>query len=262
MTAKSTSDLYELYEKLGNLLEQRRRGKDAADFLALAIYYARQEKHDAKTHELTERIRVLNPNHVLLRDPKSPLFFAQLLMRYPADEAERICTTLERQPIPEPVLPPAPPPKPKPIETSRAVVESADAPPEAGLGPSTSSVRESAVRRNPVDLTQQIVASPMSATPKPTTSNAPSAPIAAKPNAPSSANTASPKNPPGTPSAPMPGATAPSAAPAPIVWEVPAGDALKKVGKADTVDSFLATSSPINWARTLRHFRKDRRSVI
>ncbi len=55
-------------------------------------------------------------------------------------------------------------------------------------------------------------------------------------NSPSSPNPAGRRN---SPSTPSPSVAAQSAAPAPIVWEVPAGDALKKVGKADTVDSFL-----------------------
>lgn len=63
----------------------------AADSYALALYYAKRIGDVARVRRCREQVAVCNPDHVVCRESSAPLFFAQLLLRYPPEEvAERL----------------------------------------------------------------------------------------------------------------------------------------------------------------------------
>jgi len=92
MAATSDWRLYQLYMEFGEAQDQRGRSPEAADAYALALYYARRLNDAARIHECRQLVLERNPNHVAGQAVSAPLFFAQLLMRYPADEVELALT--------------------------------------------------------------------------------------------------------------------------------------------------------------------------
>jgi hypothetical protein len=102
MSAGSKEELQSLYFELGDALAQKGQLADAADSYALAMYYAKRGGNSALADLCREQILVCHPNHVVIRENSAPLFYAQLLMRYPADESkvqlERIKNELASKP--------------------------------------------------------------------------------------------------------------------------------------------------------------------
>jgi hypothetical protein len=93
MAATSDWRLYQLYLEFGEAQDRRGRTGEAADAFALALYYARRMNDSARIHECRQLVLARNPNHVAGQAVSAPLFFAQLLMRYPADEVELALST-------------------------------------------------------------------------------------------------------------------------------------------------------------------------
>lgn len=63
----------------------------AADSYALALYYAKRLGDVTRVRRCREQVALCNPDHVVCRESSAPLFFAQLLLRYPPEEvAERL----------------------------------------------------------------------------------------------------------------------------------------------------------------------------
>jgi len=92
MGATSDWRLYQLYMEFGEAQDRRARPNEAADAYALALYFARRLNDSARIHECRQLVLSRNPNHVAGQAVSAPLFFAQLLMRYPADEVEMMLT--------------------------------------------------------------------------------------------------------------------------------------------------------------------------
>lgn len=95
MAASSDLQLHQLYLELGEAHASRHRSHEAADAYALSMYYARRVGDDLRVRRCRELIAACNPNHVSVQTTSAPLFFAQLLMRYPADEVERTLAALK-----------------------------------------------------------------------------------------------------------------------------------------------------------------------
>jgi hypothetical protein len=93
MAATSDWRLYQLYMEFGEAQDRRARPSEAADAYALALYFARRLNDPARIHECRQLMLERNPNHVAGQAVSAPLFFAQLLMRYPADEVEMMLTS-------------------------------------------------------------------------------------------------------------------------------------------------------------------------
>jgi len=104
MSAGSKEELQSLYFEFGDALAQKGQLADAADSYALAMYYAKRGGNGALADLCREQIIICHPNHVVIRENSAPLFYAQLLMRYPADESkvqlERIKQELASTPPP------------------------------------------------------------------------------------------------------------------------------------------------------------------
>ncbi|MBX9652961.1 hypothetical protein K2Y11_05005 [bacterium] len=88
MSAGSKEELQSLYFELGDALAQKGQLADAADSYALAMYYAKRGGNSALADLCREQILICHPNHVVIRENSAPLFYAQLLMRYPSDESK------------------------------------------------------------------------------------------------------------------------------------------------------------------------------
>jgi len=88
MAATSDWRLYQLYMEFGEAQDRRARATEAADAYALALYYARRLNDPARINECRQLVVSRSPNHIAAQQVSAPLFFAQLLMRYPADEVE------------------------------------------------------------------------------------------------------------------------------------------------------------------------------
>lgn len=93
MAATSDWRLYQLYMEFGEAQDHRARPSEAADAYALALYFARRLNDPARIQECRKLVLARNPNHVAAQAVSAPLFFAQLLMRYPADEVEMMLTS-------------------------------------------------------------------------------------------------------------------------------------------------------------------------
>jgi hypothetical protein len=92
MAATSDWRLYQLYMEFGEAQDRRARAIEAADAYALALYYARRLNDPARINECRQLVISRSPNHIGAQQVSAPLFFAQLLMRYPADEVEMMLT--------------------------------------------------------------------------------------------------------------------------------------------------------------------------
>lgn len=84
----SDQRLYELYLEFAEANGRRAQTGEAADAYSLALYYARRLGDAEKIDHCRDQVAQLNPNHILSHQTSAPLFFAQLLMRYPADEVQ------------------------------------------------------------------------------------------------------------------------------------------------------------------------------
>lgn len=89
MASASDARLYQLYFDFGTVQQQRNRPSEAADAFALALYYARRLGDTHRVSQCRELVLERNPNHLGAQPVSAPLFFAQLLMRYPVDEVEQ-----------------------------------------------------------------------------------------------------------------------------------------------------------------------------
>lgn len=89
MSARSKEELQTLYFELGDALAREGRLAEAADVYAIAMYYARRTGNQSLAELCREQVLTCHPNHVGAREESAPLFFAQLLMRYPAEDAQR-----------------------------------------------------------------------------------------------------------------------------------------------------------------------------
>lgn len=95
--ATSDQRLQQLYLDLAQMQAGYGDPNRAADAYALALYYARRRGDVTLASECREQVRRHNPRHVIARDGSAPLFFAQLLLRYPADEVEQEIDHLRRR---------------------------------------------------------------------------------------------------------------------------------------------------------------------
>lgn len=82
--------LYDLYCRLGDHYSTSGNSAEAADGYALALYYARRLGDDVAMERCRQQVAQHHPRHVAAGDKVEPLFFAQLLIRYPADEAQQL----------------------------------------------------------------------------------------------------------------------------------------------------------------------------
>lgn len=89
MNADSDQHLFHLYRELGDLQSARQRPALAADAYALALYYARRMGDVELAASCQQQVIAHHPQHVAAQTQSAPLFFAQLLMRYPADEVQK-----------------------------------------------------------------------------------------------------------------------------------------------------------------------------
>ena len=89
MSARSKEELQTLYFELGDALARAGQLPEAADSYAIAMYYARRTGNQSLADLCREQVLACHPNHVGGREESAPLFFAQLLMRYPAEDAQR-----------------------------------------------------------------------------------------------------------------------------------------------------------------------------
>ena len=96
MSANSYEVLYELYEKLGNAHACRANANLAADAFALALYYARRMGKQELAEYCRQLVAECEPDHVAARETVAPLLFAQLLIRYPAEQIEETIAELEK----------------------------------------------------------------------------------------------------------------------------------------------------------------------
>ena len=114
MAATSDWRLYQLYMEFGEAQDRRARANEAADAYALALYYARRLNDPARINECRQLVLARSPNHIAAQAVSAPLFFAQLLMRYPADEVElalsagRPGVAVAEEPPPYAQAPPSP----------------------------------------------------------------------------------------------------------------------------------------------------------
>ena len=107
MSASADRQLFQLYMELGDAQTQRQRPQEAADAYGLALYYARRTGDAFAVQRCRELVLARSPNHVAGQAISAPLFFAQLLMRYPADEAAQALAELRGGGVAAPPLPPA-----------------------------------------------------------------------------------------------------------------------------------------------------------
>ncbi|HVJ81062.1 MAG TPA: hypothetical protein VNC50_08335, partial [Planctomycetia bacterium] len=96
MAASSDWELYQLYMDVGDAQTRRQRLHEAADSYALALYYARRMGDVTRVGHCRELVLARSPNHVAGQSISAPLFYAQLLMRYPADEMQQALESLRR----------------------------------------------------------------------------------------------------------------------------------------------------------------------
>lgn len=108
MTTSSDQHLYQLYSDLGDAQSAHGDKAAAADAYALALYYARRMSNDALASLCRRKVVENNPHHVAAQQTSAPLHFAQLLMRYPADEAEKMLVRLRQSPQPAMAAVPSP----------------------------------------------------------------------------------------------------------------------------------------------------------
>jgi hypothetical protein len=81
--------LFRIYYQMAEVYAQSGRSAEAADGYALALYYARRLEDHKAEQECRTLVARHHPRHVAAGDKAEPLFFAQLLIRYPADEAQQ-----------------------------------------------------------------------------------------------------------------------------------------------------------------------------
>lgn len=98
MSDAAKEDLQSLYFDLGNALASRSMLPQAADAYALAMYYARRAGNSTLADHCREQILVCQPDHIAAREASAPLFFAQLLMRYPAGYARNRLAQIQTEP--------------------------------------------------------------------------------------------------------------------------------------------------------------------
>ncbi|MFO0944855.1 MAG: hypothetical protein U1D30_02745 [Planctomycetota bacterium] len=87
--------LQQLYRDLAEAHRGMGQGAKAADSYALALYYARRIGDVEQVRDCRQKISDCNPSHIVCRESTAPLFFAQLLMRNPPDEAEQTLRSLQ-----------------------------------------------------------------------------------------------------------------------------------------------------------------------
>ena len=95
MGANSDQQFYGLYMELAGALACRERSAEATDAYALALYYARRMGNRPLVDFCRGMIAEHNPSHVACRESSAPLFFAQLLMRYPIEKAHAMLADLK-----------------------------------------------------------------------------------------------------------------------------------------------------------------------
>lgn len=135
----TTSDqqLHELYLELAEIQANHGKAAEAADHFALAMYYARRMGNAAKVSACKERIVACHPTHVAAHESSAPLFFAQLLIRYPADEAAQTLSLLRRAGLATSAMKPAPATAPAVEFVAEATPAWMASPPESGPAPAS-----------------------------------------------------------------------------------------------------------------------------
>jgi hypothetical protein len=96
MAGTSKEELQSIYFELADFKARAGQLPEAADCYALALYYARRVGNQPLADLCKEQILACHPNHVAVRENNAPLFFAQLLMRYPAEECSAELQRLKR----------------------------------------------------------------------------------------------------------------------------------------------------------------------
>lgn len=106
MANHNDAQLHQLYLELADVQAGNGRGTEAADHYALAMYYARRMGDSEKVALCKRRILECQPAHIAGHENSAPLFFAQLLIRYPAEEAAQTLQLIKRAglaPDPSPI---------------------------------------------------------------------------------------------------------------------------------------------------------------
>lgn len=109
MSMSTDQQLFDLYMELAETQHPRGRRNEAADAYALCVYYARRLGNPELAEHCRRLVRECHPHHVIAQEYSAPLFFAQLLMRYPAEDAQETLFMIRKAesapaPAPEPVV--------------------------------------------------------------------------------------------------------------------------------------------------------------
>jgi hypothetical protein len=107
MAGTSKEELQSIYFELADFKARAGQLPEAADCYALALYYARRVGNQPLADLCREQILACHPNHVAVRENNAPLFFAQLLMRYPAEECSVELQRLKKERATQPTATPA-----------------------------------------------------------------------------------------------------------------------------------------------------------
>lgn len=105
MSISTDQQLFDLYAELAETQQSRGRRNEAADAYALCVYYARRLGNPELAEHCRQLVRECHPHHVIALEYSAPLFFAQLLMRYPAEDAQETLYMIRKS---ESAPPPAP----------------------------------------------------------------------------------------------------------------------------------------------------------
>jgi hypothetical protein len=103
MAGTSKEELQSIYFELADFKARAGQLPEAADCYALALYYARRVSNQPLADLCREQILACHPHHVAVRENNAPLFFAQLLMRYPAEECSAELARLKKERAAQPI---------------------------------------------------------------------------------------------------------------------------------------------------------------
>lgn len=104
MTDHSCKSLFDLYIRAGEHLIAIGQKKRAADAFALALYYATELTNPQAQQYCRQRIVHCDSGHPAAQMPPPPLVFAQLLMSFPAEVAEKSMTEIHTAATPNPTV--------------------------------------------------------------------------------------------------------------------------------------------------------------
>lgn len=133
MATKCDEQLHDVYMSLGAAQAGQGQIAEAADAYALALYYAKRIGSEALVEKCRRLILAFDAKHMGAQAKVAPLYFAQLLIRYPVDRARQMLKNGQnpepdpflKAHVPQPVVAPAMPAE-VPSQTAAAVVAPSD----------------------------------------------------------------------------------------------------------------------------------------